>query len=342
MVGVGLCRCSPCPWCLARSTLGYHNFLDTIVSLHMAARKSCTKLTWAEAKARVGEESGVVRKKGEKPKKLSHVEKIIAKQTGTLDIKKENKAQVKKERRYDEKLAALAEKKAQARLKRMQVARVKTCEQARDQMSTLALQLQSEVPDILDKNFQSNELTKEELLILAQCRETQLNEIMALEAMVDAGDFLVCDSSDLDSLRDKAERYQMDNDCKDLQLELVNHNEISLLLKLVVFDEEEFLQPNTEASVLIQVTLPRGYPLLSETNGASLSPLPRFQLVYSFFSDTTEEVNADKQVESLAHIKERDLQEALLTQARDLLPDLCVYEVAVSWLSENLFKLATS
>ena len=54
------------------------------------------------------------------------------------------------------------------------------------------------------------------------------------------------------------------------------------------------------------------------------------------------EVNEDKQVETLVHLDETALVEALVVEAQRLLPELCVYEVAVTWLTENLFRILSS
>ena len=49
----------------------------------------------------------------------------------------------------------------------------------------------------------------------------------------------------------------------------------------------------------------------------------------------------DKPLASLAYLEETKLQDAPKMEAEQILPDLCAYEVPVSWLPENLFGCVT-
>jgi hypothetical protein len=48
-----------------------------------------------------------------------------------------------------------------------------------------------------------------------------------------------------------------------------------------------------------------------------------------------------KPLASLAYLEETKSQDAPKMEAEQILPNLCAYEVLVSWLPENLFGLVT-
>eukprot|EP00550_Attheya_septentrionalis_P005611 CAMPEP_0198295192 /NCGR_PEP_ID=MMETSP1449-20131203/26410_1 /TAXON_ID=420275 /ORGANISM="Attheya septentrionalis, Strain CCMP2084" /LENGTH=335 /DNA_ID=CAMNT_0043995409 /DNA_START=39 /DNA_END=1046 /DNA_ORIENTATION=+ len=310
----------------------------------MAARKSCTHLTWSQAKANGGDSMGigVKKKKGEKPKKLGQTEKIIAKQLGiSKEQKHKDRSFVKQEKRLEDKLSLIAEKRAEERRQQLQIPKIKPHEQAQTKMSELAHH-QAEIRTAPTKYFslarsennQGRDLS--ELQMICQCKEMQLSELMALEAIfADTDEYLVAESSELESLQKKLEAYQADEENESTLRSLVNHPPISILLQLTIPCEPQIMTEDgceLITSLLLRVTFPPTYPLVAESTESS----PHFEVVYFMCADNLDEVNADKPIESMAFLDEVQLLESLQKECQLLLPDLAVYEVGVTWMFENL------
>jgi hypothetical protein len=312
----------------------------------MAARKSCTHLTWADAKASVGGDSGIKKKKGEKPKKLSHVEKIIAKNGQTKEDQALARSFQKQERRQEEKLAAIAEKRAQERQRQLEIPKVKPSEQARRKIAEMAAKLAAEAGrQTLIELPSTGDMHLAELKAIAHSKEIQLSEIFALEAIyADTDEFRVCDASQVDQLQEALENYQMDEENEDFLRSVVGHAPQTILLQLNINDEDQRIgdgEVELVVSVLLRATLPPTYPIGDSTStpGKSSSPLasnPLFGIEYFCCTDRNEIVNADKPLETMAHLDEAKLLEYLQMKVLEILPDPCIYEVVTS-LSENIF-----
>jgi hypothetical protein len=302
----------------------------------MAARNSCTHLTWEQAKNANGDSAGgLKKKKGEKPKKLGHTEKIIAKNGVTKEQLAKEKSIIKQEKRLEGKLSLIAEKRAEERRQQLQIPKIKPHEQAQKKMSELALKHQTETAPT--KSFARNDGSDlSELQMICQCKEMQLSELMALEAMfADTEEYFVADSSELESLQEKMEAYQADEENETALRAVANHPPISIILQLAVPDDNQTMTEGVLeliTSLLLRVTLPPTYPLAPETPESS----PHFEVVYFMCADNLEEVNADKPIESMAFLDELQLLEAMQKECQLLLPDLSVYEVGFTWLCENL------
>jgi hypothetical protein len=301
----------------------------------MAARNSCTHLTWAAAKHANGDSAGIKKKKGEKPKKLGHTEKIIAKNGVTKEQIAKEKSIIKQEKRLEDKLSVIAEKRAEERRQQLHIPKIKPHEQAQKKMSELAFKHQAETTTT--KSFaRIDESDLSELQIICQCKEMQLSELMALEAIfADTEEYLVAASSELESLQEKMEAYQADEENETALRSVANHPPISIILQLTVPDDSQIMTEDgleLITSLLLRVTLPPTYPLVTESPESS----PHFEVVYFMCADNLEEVNADKPIESMAFLDEVQLLEAFQKECHLLLPDLSVYEVASSWLCENL------
>ena len=308
----------------------------------MAARKSCTTLSWAEAKTRsgVGSDSKGIKKNKEVLRKQDHgavlAAKIIKKQGGDA-ASADNKKLEKAYRKLEEKNAAIAAKREEEReMKRLaSLQEVKPYDMAKDKLSEIMLQLREKETDNLPKvdtcssagDLNQEESNKEKI---AECKQMQADEIMALEAMIPEEDFIVSNASKFSDLKEKLE--QMDNDS------VVKHPPISFLIKLDI-DDYRYEKGEGEADmalnalVLIRVTLPPLY-LNSEDSQA-----PVWDFEYVMVTDKNAFCSADKPLESLAWLNESDIKEAMTKHAEEvLLPYPCVYEVAVTWLSENIFS----
>jgi hypothetical protein len=91
---------------------------------------------------------------------------------------------------------------------------------------------------------------------------------------------------------------------------------------------------NLTALLLLRVTLPALYPFDEDS-------VPVFDFEYFIATDRDAVCNPDKSIETLAHLEEYKLKDALKEEAKQTLPDPCVYEVVTSWLIERLFDFVT-
>ena len=292
----------------------------------MAARKSCTHLTWAEAKANTG--SAAVKKNKGVLRKQDHGQvlaaKIIAKEGGGVDDRKLRKAYQKQE----EKAAAISAKRQEEReLKRLaSLQEINPYDSAKEKVAVLlAVKATDDIPH-LDLLAEGVDLDNEDTQTrIAECKQMQVDELMALEAMIPQKDFVLSDASQLSELREKL----LENDSR-----VAYHPPISFIIQL---DIDDYRDTNDDmklnALVLLRVTLP---PLYQSSEG-SQTPLWEFEHV--MVTDKTAKCSADKPVESLAWLDTNEIQRAMSKYAQeDLLPYPCVYEVAVTWLSENIFE----
>ena len=183
---------------------------------------------------------------------------------------------------------------------------------------------------VLEKTS-ANSMDVSEMKLCAECKQMQLDEIMALEAIfTDTNNFLVAEASNVERLRDLMEEYQMDEDNEALLRSVVEHHPVSLYLQQTIDDDDN---PDLVASLLLRITYPRLYPLGG-------SP-PLMDISYFMVTDRTVVCSPDKPLESLAYLEEVKLQEAFAAESKQILPDPSVYEVAVTWLPENLFQFVT-
>jgi hypothetical protein len=200
-------------------------------------------------------------------------------------------------------------------------------EEAKKRMLDVALERQEEAVKELQAASSSSTADISEMQQIVQCKEMQLDEIMALEAIfVDTQDFLVLTASNADELRTKIEEWQDDEENEALLRSVVDHPALSFILQLSIESTDE---TDLAASLLLQVTLPPSYPE---------SALPNFEVAYFMVTDRTAVCSADKPLESLAHLKEVELLTTLSEQAQEIVPDPCVYELATMWLTDNLFE----
>ncbi len=302
----------------------------------MAARKSCTHLTWAEAKAKVGGSTGS--KKPLIPKKIDHgkalTAKFIAKNGASQDDIAREKTLLKRAKRDEERAAAVALKRSTEREKERLERQVKPFDLAKERMIQLAKCKRDEVIE----TRKSDERSMDELQIVAECRELQLNEVLALEAIyADTGELLISDSSQLDILQQNIENWQMENENLSILQEIGHHPNISFTIQIIVDgicnDEDGNESYELAATLLLNVTLPSLYPL-DESNACT----PVFEVEYFMATDREAVCGPDKPLESLAHLDEGQLKNALMEAAKQILPDPCVYEVITTCLTEQLFN----
>jgi hypothetical protein len=301
----------------------------------MAARKSCTKLTWDEAKAKVGINNTATKKKPI-PKFLNHGDaltaKVIAKNVSSQPELSQHKSLLKKARREEERAAAAAAKREEDRERERAEQVVKPHEQARERMKELALQqsaLQKAAAFLAAETILNSDIDLLEMKQISDCKQMQLDEIMALEAIfADTEELLVSEASNVEELREKIDEYQLDEEKEVLLRSITEHPQVSLYLQQTIEGDGDLV-----ASVLLHVIYPPLYPLGGST--------PHFQIAYFMVTNRAAVCSADKPLESLAYLEETTLRDALKTESGHILPDPCVYEVGVSWLSENLFDFVT-
>lgn len=311
----------------------------------MAARKSCTHLTWSEAKSKDGSGPGVVKKKGEKPKKLNPTEKMIAKHSVPPDEQKRNKAAMQAQERHQAKLAQLADQKNAERKLRAQKANIRPVEQARERQqkraqSVLASNKLPNVPTAITTTTDDDELE-----LIVQCKEMQLSETAALEAIfVDSDDCRMCPQSQRDALEAAcccADDVTTTPSTR--QSVIARHPPLSYVLRMEIEDEERVLSADWElvAFLLLQVTIPPSYPLLEVSNSdddAINMVLPRVDLISFECYDKNLEMNPDKVMDSMALLRTDTFLQAMREQMKSILPDLVVYEACVTWSTEHLWE----
>jgi hypothetical protein len=301
-------------------------------------------MTWAEAKAKSGVGGGGGGKKKAPPKNVSHnqilAQKIITKQqqsSGSSGAETTiSRKDLRKAARDDERAAAAIQAAKEERERERLNQKVRPSEQAKERMAELSRKL---AESSITSNHHENNKNQwdasdlEKMKQIAECRQIQLDEITALDAIfADTDEFRILQCCRIDEMREKCENYLNDDDNQSLLEAVVKHPDISLSIQLTIDDEGSRNDDGMAlvASILLSISLPALYPLYSET--------PIFKLEDIMITDKNAENSPDKPLESLGFLDEKTLMASLNDEATKLLPDLCVYEVGVGWLTENAFK----
>jgi len=301
----------------------------------MAARKSCTHVTWSEAKSKSGQFDTSQKKK--KPViQVTHGQaltaKIVRKYSAPSDY---SKAELRRAKKQEEKALAVAANIAKERKEeRRERERRTVCpfDVAREQMTQEAKRRQQQ--QIQNEN-ESKKKDLNNLEQIAQCREMQLDEIAALDAMyTDTDEFILSLHADVDGLRAKTDEWQDQgggNDCDEsLLLSITQHPPMSFSLKLTIEDENNILNDgDLVATLLLQFVFPPLYPE---------SSLPHISVAYFAVTDRSMQIGADKTLESLVHLEEAGLVQELGEQARQIVPLPCIYELATTWITDHIFE----
>ena len=334
----------------------------------MASRKSCTHLTWAEAKGTTGgTKKPLISTQVNHGKALTA--KIVAKQKGSAEDKLKDKIHQRRIKKDEEKAAIMAMKRVEEKERERQMKMVRPFDQAQARLVELAERLQLDDDNNVKNNDDddgdddvgdSNNINADDISIMkrvAECRELHVIEVMGIESMYAGTDqlLLISNTSDLDTLQHHIDEWQMDgeagsgdNDALLLQ-NIVQHPPTSFTIQLtidgnVLCDNDDDIGDNGNssgnsessssielaASLLLKVTLPPSYPLDGTT-------APVFSVEYLIATDRDAICNPEKPLESSAYLDENQLYNALREEAKHILPDPCVYEVVGSWLTEHLF-----
>mmetsp|Transcript_21267 Transcript_21267/g.43739 ORF Transcript_21267/g.43739 Transcript_21267/m.43739 type:complete len:301 (+) Transcript_21267:81-983(+) len=295
----------------------------------MAARKSCTKMTWAEAKNKCGEGGGSKNPHSAKLKlsqQPNHgkllAAKIIAKQGSTDDRIKDRQAarMARKDQLRQEQLDAQRElEKEQKKLDSM----VKPHETARHKRKEFEEQFH-------EKLAKNNDTTTDDSSggdpdIVCESKQLQLDEILALEAIYSDQDVLrVSAASRMEELQEKLEAFQEDDSNATSVLE---HPALSYTLARSIDHPED---DDVVAHLLLHVLYPSIYPL--ETT-------PKLDLVYCVVTKKSLLVRDNKPLESLGFLNEQGLLVAMNDEAQESLLGMpSVYELADTWLTEHFFE----
>ena len=321
----------------------------------MAARKSCTHLTWAEAK---GTQVGGGTKKPLISTQINHgkalTAKIVAKQKGSAEDKLKEKILLRRSKRDEEKAAIMAMKRVEEKERERQEKMVKPFDQAQARLVELAERMQlDDIVNIDDDvgDSQDGDIMKR----VAECRELHVIEVMGIESMyAGTNQLLISNTSDLYMLQHHIDEWQNDSgessgDDTLLLQNIIHHPPTSFTLQLTVDGEVLYVNDDIDdgdngnssnsessssielaASLLLKVTLPPSYPLDETT-------VPVFSVEYFIATDRDAVCNPEKPLESLAYLDESRLYNALREEAKHILPDPCVYEVVDSWLTGHLF-----
>lgn len=298
----------------------------SILQITMAARKSCTHMTWSEAKAKAGDNGGGGKKKV--AKKVPHdkilADKIIAKGTNQSEKDRIAGRQAARRARKDEERAILLEEKRREEKEKQRLEQVvKPHEQAIEKMAELAREQQRR------KHNEGNTINSSSLSQLqeiAECKQIQLDELLALEAIfMDTETFLVAEECQLDELREKMDALD-DSDGLSLKA-IARHPPVSFKLQHTIDDPDG---GDLVANILLHVELPALYPLKENV-------APKFEIVFFMLTDKTMVCSANKPLESLGYLEESRFMDSIKAEAQMLLPDPCIYELSSTWLPENIF-----
>lgn len=296
-------------------------------------------MTWAEAKAKVGESStsGGKKKKptglaGTKNHATHHAAKIIQKATaqGETDQIKDRQAArlARRDAQRQEQLEAQREAaKEQAKLDQI----VKPYDLAMERLSKLANAEALNGPAVL-KNHTANDVTLDLAQVVCECRQIQLDEILALEAIYEGAETVsILAASRLEDQRTAVESWQMDEDNETLQQSILDFPPLSFTLKLLMENDDTSDTLSSEAElvslVLLKVTFPPLYPLYD-------GQTPLFEVVECTIVDKMAVCNRNKPLESLGYLRQDDFTAALTRQAQELYGVPSVYELVSTWLPE--------
>jgi hypothetical protein len=164
-----------------------------------------------------------------------------------------------------------------------------------------------------------------------------VDEIDALEAIfTDTDEFLVSDASQLDELRALLEQAEEDETNLANLRALARHPLLACSLQLSITDPRVASGSSNDgmelvASILLLVRLPLLYP-------ANHDASPSFDVKYVMVTDVNEQCGIDKALVSLSYLDEIGLREQLLVQSKEVMPDPCIYEVANTFMTENVFN----
>lgn len=316
----------------------------------MAARKSCTHLTWAEAKAKTGASSNTSSSGGNKGsgnvKRENHgkllAAKIVAKAGPSESEAIENRQAARRARRDQQRQEQLeAQRQAEKERQRLEAV-AKPHEHALERLQELAVayrQSQKSSKPSSSPNIVITPDSGEDLLsLICESKQLQVDELIALQAIyADTPDILVvADDCRLEELQQHLEDWQMldasssiaeSSSSSSSTSTIANHPPLRMVLK------RSFEDPNDDdwiAHCLLEILFPPNYPM-------QVTP-PEIRIEWFVLTQKSLVVANNKPLESLGTLEEGRLLEALHQQAQELVGMPCLYEILDSWWSEHIFE----
>ncbi|KAG7341250.1 ribonuclease Z [Nitzschia inconspicua] len=317
----------------------------------MAARKSCTHMTWAEAKAKSGfggnnnNKSGKVKPPPIKDHAKLLAAKIVAKHQNNNN---NNSGSVNSEENViTGRQAARLARKDKERQEHLDKIRQAEKEQQRlndivyphllalEKLDELAEQCRNESSSSSNSNSSNdgtgspnkdpNQWWKE----ICESKQMQLDELIALEAIYADTNALVVHSMDrMESLQHKLEEWQSDPDDTEKQMAVVHHPPISFTLKRSYEDPQN---EDIVAHMLFRIEFLPDYPLHTTP--------PTIEVIWFTLISKSLTVPSNKPLEgtNMGTLKKDALKQALTQQAQELVGMPSIYEVLDTYLSENVF-----
>jgi len=277
---------------LVASNFIHHRFTT------MAARKSCTHLSWSEAKARSG--LGIVKNK-KVLRKQDHGQLLAQKVIAKHRVESMDKKEAKAERKMVSKLEFKAQQREQERIQARQEAQkdVRPYDRAKEQCES-----------VFRKAVEAVE-SKMHTKMLLDVYQMQVDELRALEAMIPEPDLAISPSLD--------------------EVEELIANESTSLPILTCFLRIECNQEDRNCLILVRLEFPSTY--LDEDHAVA----PLVSIPYCMVTDPTEYCSPDKPLQSLLHVRMDDCIQGLDTTCRqEWTPYPCVY-ASMEWLQEHMW-----
>lgn len=331
----------------------------------MAARKSCTHMTWAEAKAKSGISSNSSISKTKTQVGKNHAAVLAAKilvKNGPDENERirdrQATKQAKKDQQRQEQLHAQREaEKEQQRLGEV----MKPHEMALEKMQQLANEYRQGLPMPLSLSQPPQSSEKDgimdvvHLTEICESKQLQMDEMLALQAIYDDTDNLIivdpssADNSGqlLETLQVTLDEWLSDPDQVILQRSVVDQPTISFTLKRSIEDPSEDDTNDDDniddddggdyvAHMLFHVSFQPDYPLRTTP--------PIIEVVWFLLTRKSAIVAINKPLDStnLGTLNERGMVQAMSDYAQEQLAGMpSVYALLDTWLSENLFAYIT-
>ena len=306
-------------------------------------------MTWAEAKAKMGEtkpKAGTSLKLG---KNETHgkllANKLLAKHGPTAEQQTENRQAAKQARKDAQRAAALQERREAEKEKAKMDDVVQPWQQAQDKMQQVALALaEGKGGDMTINNLAEQSPSPDQWEMICDSKQMQYDEWMALQAIYQDGDNdeddetasrklrLVQDSCTIPDLKSVLEAWQGNRDNETLQKAVVDLPPLSFTLALTFEDDLALTthDPPLVACLLLHVTFPSLYPEVTRLRVAE---------AYFLATDPTLVVPSNKPLASLARLQTDEFVQAMhLYLQEELLGMPSVYELASTWLLEHFWE----